>query len=106
MLDGMHEGVMILSKRSQELIFYNKPAQKLLSSCIEDDASKTQKEKKKVDEGETRADFSNLTSQQVLTQDRFSPVKVSDRNLAGFYKTLLNHSKAKPMSLEQIILMQ
>ena len=102
----MHEGVMILSKKSQEIIFYNKPAQKLLSSCIEDDAGKTQKEKKDMGEGETRADFSNLTSQQVLTQDRFSPVKVSDRNLAGFYKTLLKDSKAKPMSLEQIILMQ
>ena len=102
----MHEGVMILSKKSQEIIFHNTPAQKLLSSCIEGEKVKTQKEKKNINDEETRVDISDLTSQQVLTQDRFSPVKVSDRNLAGFYKTLLNHSKAKPLSLEQIILMQ
>ena len=102
----MHEGVMILSKESQEIMFYNSPAQKLLSSCIQDEKGQSPKEMKNMSEEETWVDFSNLSSQQVLTQDRFSPVKVSEHNLAGFYKTLLSHSKTKPVSLEQIILMQ
>lgn len=34
LLDGMHEGVLILHKRTNDIIFCNKPAQQLLSRFI------------------------------------------------------------------------
>ena len=34
LLDGMHEGVLILHKHTKEIIFCNKPAQQLLSRFI------------------------------------------------------------------------
>ena len=34
LLDGMHEGVLIISKKTKEIIFFNKPAQKLLTSFV------------------------------------------------------------------------
>ena len=30
----MHEGVLILSKRTKEIIFFNKPARKLLTKFV------------------------------------------------------------------------
>ena len=34
LLDGMHESVLILSKTTKEIIFFNKPAQKLLKNFV------------------------------------------------------------------------
>ena len=34
LLDGMHEGVLIISKSSQKIIFCNKPAQNLIKEFI------------------------------------------------------------------------
>ena len=36
LLDGMHEGVLILSKTSKEIFYKNKPAQELLSHFMAD----------------------------------------------------------------------
>ena len=33
-LDGMHEGVLVLSQKTNEIIFFNKPAQKLLTNFV------------------------------------------------------------------------
>ena len=35
LLDGMHEGVLILSKKERLTMFCNKPAQKLLSNFLD-----------------------------------------------------------------------
>ena len=34
LLDGMHEGLLILSKAQQDVLFCNRPAQKLLVGAI------------------------------------------------------------------------
>ena len=44
----MHEGVLILSKKTKEVIFFNKPAQKLLTKFVgvlSEDQNKENKEK-------------------------------------------------------------
>ena len=34
LLDGMHEGLLVVSKKDKDLLFCNKPAQKLLTGAI------------------------------------------------------------------------
>ena len=109
----MHEGVLIISQKNHEIMFYNKPAQQLLSSCMIDQQTNVghrrqanSKERQDGYEEAAQDNFSNLSYEQVIIRARFCPVKVSDRNLAENYKTLLNQSKTKPVSLEQIILTQ
>jgi hypothetical protein len=34
LLDGMHEGLLILSKKDQEVMFCNKPAKKLIKTFL------------------------------------------------------------------------
>ena len=93
----MHEGVLILSNKTKEIIFFNKPAQKLLTNFVA---------APQVDSKNDKQNGQDLTSDDILTKCRFRPVKISDRNIASFYKQLVTHSKEAPVSLEQIIMVQ
>ena len=104
----MHEGVLILSKKTKEVIFFNKPAQKLLTKFVGVLSGDQNKENnvKIEDELQENESESSATLQNILTMSRFRPVKVSDHNVASFYKTLITRTKEAPVSLEQIILTQ
>ena len=86
----MHEGVLILSKKTKEIIFFNKPAKKLLTKFVgvlQVDLNKNNQDK---ENDKTEENNEERPLEEILTNSRFRPVKLSDHNVASFYKNLFS----------------
>ena len=87
LLDGMHEGLLILSKSDNKAMFCNRPAHKLLSGAIESHG------------GVERA--TNSDNSKILTPDIFYPVKVDVKDrIKNFIQIVDGQKKEAPMSLD------
>lgn len=113
LLDGMHEGVLILSKSNNKVIFCNKPAQNLINKFVYSVNSSHKNAESQITGAPTSAaaaatdaDQVSYSTKRVLNAAKFLPVKVSEKNIANFYQELLSNSKAQAISLDQIIFSQ
>ena len=106
LLDGMHEGLLIVSKRTSQTLFCNQPATSLLKGAMTYYRSIVQSGSK-----ENWDDLQSLPSiQDYLLAPVFNPKKVKDAELKmprKFVKLMTEQStEGTPFSLDEIIKVQ
>ena len=87
LLDGMHEGLLILSKNDRKAMFCNKPAQKLIKAFLGTDG--------------------NLVEERDLKKTVFETVKVviSMNRDSGSRQSMNQRTQIELLSLEEIIIL-
>ena len=97
LLDGMHEGLLILSKQNHSVMFCNKPSQKFLKAALS-----------AVDINELQS-VSSDEQTRLLKEKMFTPILVSVRNKDTKFKQTLSVQSPNQQTmicLDQIITTQ
>ena len=93
LLDGMHEGLLILSKTQKTVMFCNKPSQKFLEAAIHELRTSFSSTAAVVD-----LNFDNDAT--LLRQKLFTPIKLAVKDQVSKFQELLNNNSHDKISLD------